>query len=80
MISKYISDFNLILIVKDFKLLAIFQHLRLLLQLPLEQRVAHHTDPDVDGLNVVLHIGDGLLNVDQGSVVTELLASVVDLP
>jgi hypothetical protein len=60
-------------------LLAVLEHLRLLLQLPLEQGVAHHTDSDVDRLDVILHVRNCLLNVNKRRVVTELLASVVDL-
>jgi len=55
--QQYISDFNLVLIVEDFELFAVLDLLRLLLELPLEQSVADDSDSDVDGLDVVLHLG-----------------------
>lgn len=75
-----LSDFDLILVVQNLELFAVFQHLRLLLELQGEQRVAHDADADVDSLDVVLDGGDGLLDVDEGRVVRERLAGVVDLP
>jgi len=60
-------------------LLIVFNDLRLLLQLQLQKRVANDADSYVNRLNIVLDSRDCLLDVLERRVVTECLASVVDL-
>ena len=73
------SHLDFVLSVKDLECLAILDDLCALLKLELQERIRDNTNSDVDGLDVILYFRDGLLDVREGSVVRELLASVIDL-
>ncbi len=70
---------HFVVVVQDVDRLAVLDLLGTLLQLQLQQSVRDYADSDVDGPNVVLYRGDGLLDLRQGCAVAERLAGVVDL-
>ena len=52
------SHLNLILVIKNLKGLAIFNFFRALLQLQLQEGVGDYADTDVNGLDVILYVGN----------------------
>jgi len=60
-------------------LLAILNNFGPFTQLKLQQSVRHNSNTDINRLNIVLNCSNCLLHVLQRSVVTESLASVVNL-
>jgi hypothetical protein len=60
-------------------LLAIFNNFGPFTQLKLEQSVRYNSNTDINRLDIVLNLSNCLLHVLQRSVVTESLASIVNL-
>ena len=75
----FFSHFDLVLVVEDFESLAILDNLAALFEFELEDGVGHDTNPDVDGLNVVLDLRDSLLDVRERGVIRERLACIINL-
>ena len=61
--SSLISHLNLVFIVQNLQGLAIFDNLRTLLKLELEESIGHNANSDINGLDIVFHCRDSLLDV-----------------
>lgn len=82
--GERVSDFHFVVVVKQlFEALVPVLPLLLLLgalfELELQESVGHNADPNVNGLYVVLDLGNRLLDLLEGTGIREGLASVVDL-
>jgi hypothetical protein len=64
-----ISDFYFVLVVENLELFVVLDNLALLLEFELQERIANHTNTDVDRLDVVFYSGDRLLDILKGRVV-----------
>ena len=64
-----LSHLDLVLVVQDFKSLSIFDNLGALLQFELQKGVRDDTDSNINCLDIVLDLRDGLLDVGQWCVV-----------
>ena len=64
-----LSHLDLVLVVQDFKSLSIFNNLGALLQFELQKGVRDDTDSNINCLDIVLDLRDGLLDVGQWCVV-----------
>ena len=61
--SSLISHLNLVFVVQNLQGLAIFDNLRTFLKLELEESIRHNTNSDINGLDIVFHCRDSLLDV-----------------
>ena len=78
LVANGASHLDFVLVVQYFEGFAVFDHFGALFEFELEQGVGDDSDSDVDSLDVVLDLRDGLLDILQGSVIAECLTSVVD--
>ena len=73
------SCFNFVLIIQDVNGLSILDLLGSLLKFELKKGVGDNADSNVNGLDVVFDLSDGLLDVLERTVVAERLSGIVNL-
>ena len=73
------SHLDLVFVIEDLQRFTVLENFSALLEFELEQGIRDNANPNIDGFDVVFDRRNGLLNVLQGCIVTELLACIINL-